>query len=323
MGDYEAGFTLLEESREIGLELGEAGKVCVGFTLVTIAEHLLPQGNKAAARKVLDEGIAILREAGEPWQLWLGFTIKGVVALESGDYPQAATFFNEALAFARKIGYRWLSGISMSTLGYLLYLQGDFGTAVSYLEESEIILRPLNDLRHRSLSSLGAIALLQGNYQQAVNYFEEHLTNFHLQGNEANARAMSDLGIATGHLSDHTRSAALFTEALIIIREASNLFDKAVCLLGVAGIQPRPRKAVQLLAAAQAAFEASGATMVEPLYIAESEHIEKAARAILDETAFTAAYAAGKALAAEKAITMALMDSHEWADGSFSSRDWR
>ena len=75
----------MEESREIGLELGDAGKVFVGFTLVAIAEHLLPQGNKAAARKALDEGIAILREAGEPWQLWLGFTIRGVMAIESGD----------------------------------------------------------------------------------------------------------------------------------------------------------------------------------------------------------------------------------------------
>ena len=136
--------------------------------------------------------------------------------------------------------------------------------ARTYLEESEIILRPLNDLKHRSLSSLGAIALLQGNHQQAVTYFEEHLTNSRQQGNEMNAKAMSDLGIATGYLSDHARSAALLSEALIITREASNLYDKAVCLLAVAGIQPRPRRAVQLLAAAQAAFEASGLTMSRP-----------------------------------------------------------
>jgi predicted ATPase/class 3 adenylate cyclase len=316
MGDYEAGFAFLEESKRIGLELGDAGKVCVGWALLAFGEFL---HDKSAARESLEDGIAILREAGEPWQLWLGYNTRAWMAVESGDYSQAHAFFSEALAFARKKGFRWLSGITMAGLGDLLYLQGDFGAAQTCLEESEVLLRSLNDLKHRSLSTQGAIALLQGDYHQAVAYFEELLANYRQQGNELYfTRAMSDLGIASGYLGNHAQAAALLSEALALTRETSSLYDKAVCLLGIAGIQPQPRRAVQLLAAAQAAFEASGAIMIEPIYIAESTRIEEAARTALGETVFATAYAEGKSMAAEKAIARALMDSHEWADGSLS-----
>ncbi len=320
MGDYEAGFALLEKCKEIGLELGDVGKISVGWALLAFAEHL---HDKAAARRVPEEGIAILREAGEPWQLWLGLDLRAGMSEESGDYPQANAFYSEALAFARKNGHRWLSGITMAGLGHLLYLQGDYSTAQTHLEEAEVILRPLNDLRHRNLATHGAIALLLGDQQQAVAYFEERLKDLRQQGGKVYfARAMSDLGIATGHLGNHAQSAALLSEALLLTREESNLYDMAVCLLGVASIQPQPRRAVQLLAAAQAAFEVSGAIMVEPIYKAESTRIEEAARTALGETVFAAAYAEGKSMAAEKAIARALMDSHEWADGSFSRLGW-
>ncbi|MFN2137633.1 MAG: ATP-binding protein, partial [Candidatus Promineifilaceae bacterium] len=317
MRDYEAGFALLQESKEIGLELGEVGRVYAGWALLAFGEFL---HDKAAALHALEDGMAILHETGEPWQLWLGNTLRAGLAVESGDYAQAQEFHNEALAFARKKDHRWLSGITLSDLGYLHYLEGDYIKARTQLEESETILRPLNDLRHRSLATQGAIALLQGNFQQAVAYFAEQLANYRQQGSEVYfARAMSDLAITAGRLGDYAQAAALMLEALPLAKEASGP-DMAVCLVAAAGIQPQPRRAIQLLAAAQAAFEASGAAMVEPLYKAESARIEKAAQSALGEAVFAAAYTEGSALAVEEAIAGAITDSNEWSEGS--SRAW-
>jgi hypothetical protein len=184
-------------------------------------------------------------------------------------------------------------------------------------------LRPLNDLRHRSLATQGAIALLHGDFQQAVAYYEEQLVNYRQQGSKVYfARTMCDLAIAAGHLGDHARSAALLSQALPLAREASGPYDMAVCLLVAAGIQPRPRRAVQLLAAAQAAFEVSGANVVEPLYKAESARLGKAARAALGEEDFAAAYDEGSELAVEEFITDAITDSRDWSEGSFSRLGW-
>jgi len=144
------------------------------------------------------------------------------------------------------------------------------------------------------------------------------------QGSEVYfARAMSDRAIAAGHLGDHAQAAALLSQALLLAREVTDPYDMAVCLIGAAGIQIQPRRAVQLLAAAQAGFEASGRNMVEPLYRAESARMEKAAQTALGEAAFAAAYAEGKALAVREAIAEAIADSNEWSEGSFSRLDWR
>jgi tetratricopeptide (TPR) repeat protein len=320
MGDYEAGFAMLEESKGIGLELGEAGQVLVGWDLLAFGEFL---NDKAAARRSLEAGVAILRKAGEPWQLWLGLNLLAGMALESGDYARAHALFGEALDFTKRNDHRWLSGIAMGSLGYLLYVQGDYEQAQTRIEESEVILRQINDLRHRPIDTLGAIAFLQGDYQQAVALFEERLANNHQQGSEVYfVRAMSDLGIATGYLGNHAQAAALLSDALSLTQETPSHYDRAVCLLGVAGIQPRPRRAVQLLAAAESTFEASGAVTVEPIYEAESARIETAARAAMGESAYAAAYAEGKAMATEEAIATALMDRHEWADGGFARLGW-
>jgi vacuolar-type H+-ATPase subunit E/Vma4 len=65
-----------------------------------------------------------------------------------------------------------------------------------------------------------------------------------------------------------------------------------------------------LLAAAQAAFEASG-EIIEPFYRAAQERIENATRAALGEDTFEAAWKAGRALTGEQAIAIAMEENDE------------
>jgi len=324
LGDYETGLAYLEEGKAIGVELGEAGKHLLGWILVDLAE-LLANQDLTECQQLNEQGIAILQEVGRPWQFWLGFNNRGWYAVRQGDYVQAYAAFRDGLEFAQKNNHVWLSGISFRQLGHLLYLQGDYRSARTYLEESVAILQPIGDLRHQPLDVLGAVALLEGNPQRAIAYFEERLEMHRRLGSKVYfPQDLCDLGIASGHLGDQARAAARFHEALSLIRVAistfDHTFDLAVCLLCLAGVQPKPHRAAQLLAAAQTIFETND-WVVEPLYQAKIDRIKKAARASLGEEAFAAAHAKGKNMPVDQAIAMALADSDDWVDGNLTSFD--
>jgi predicted ATPase/class 3 adenylate cyclase len=305
MGDYETGLAFYEEGRAISLERGEPGKLILGWILLELADHLASR-DLTASQQLNEQGVALLREVGEPWQIWLGLHEQGWMAIKQGKYTQACIAYSEALAFVEKIGSRWLSGISQRQLGELLYFQGDYGAALPYLEESVAILRPLGDLRHQPLGSLGAIAVLQGNFQQAAAYFEERLENHRRQGSKVYyLRDLSDLGIATARLGDFAQAAALFRQALSLAPESKYIYDVAVYLLGVAGIQQLPYLAAQLLGAAQAAFERSD-EFIEPLYHTESTRIENEVRATLGEDVFAATYERSKKMTLNEAMILAM-----------------
>ena len=305
MGDYETGLAFLEEGRIIGLELGEQGKHIRGWILLALAEHLATR-DMTASQRLNEEGVALLREVGEPWQLWLGLGNRGWAGMSQGNYDRARVAFSEQLAFVQKIGSKWLTGITQGSLGELLYIQGDYSAARPLLEEFVAILRPLGDLRHQPLGTLGAIAVLQSDYQQAVACFEQRLANHRRQGSKFyNLRDLSDLGIATAYVGDFTQAAALFHEALLLAQELNNTYDAAVCLLGVAGVQRSPHHTAQLLGAAQARFEQSG-EIVEPLYNAELARNEEASRAALGEDVFAVVYEEGKKMTLDEAVTFVL-----------------
>jgi Predicted ATPase len=305
MGDYETGLAFYEEGKTISLELGEPGKHLLGWILLELAEHVATR-DMTASQQLNEEGVALLREVGEPWQAWLGLHQQGWMAIKQGKYTQARIAFSEALAFVQKIGSQSLFGIGQGALGELLYMQGDYSAARPHLEESVSILRPLGDLRHQPLGTLGAITVLQGDYQQAVAYFEQRLANHRRQGSKLyNLRDLSDLGIATAHLGDFTQAAALFHEALILVQELNNTYDIAVCLLGVAGVQRSLNRTAQLLAAARATFERSG-EVVEPLYRIELERTENKIHEVLDEQDFAKFSAEGRAMTVEQAIGFAM-----------------
>jgi tetratricopeptide (TPR) repeat protein len=187
-------------------------------------------------------------------------------------------------------------------------MQGDYTAARPLLEASVAILRPVGDQRHQPLGALAAIALLQGDYRQAVVYFEERLANHRRQGSKVyNVRDLSDVGIATTHLGDFAQAATLFHEALLLAQELNSpsIYDVAVCLLGVAGIQRSLHRMAQLLAAAQATFERSS-EVVEPLYRMELERTENKICEVLDEQDFAKFSAEGRAMTVEQAIAFAL-----------------
>jgi non-specific serine/threonine protein kinase len=200
-GDLKAARILLEESKIIGLELGQAGKACLGWTLMLLGQSLMGHDNTMAQYE-LDQSVALLREAGVSWRLAIALLVRGWLAASQGDLGQGRDFYTESLDILRKVGDTWTSADPIGALGWVFYCLGAYDTASAYLQQALAIYRAGEDKFSTPgiYADLGSIALLQGNKQQAIAYFETSLSIAREVMNKKRiASTLCDLGIAVGH----------------------------------------------------------------------------------------------------------------------------
>jgi predicted ATPase/DNA-binding XRE family transcriptional regulator len=274
-GDLKAAWTLLEASKAIGMELGEPGKLSLGWARMLLGQSLIGH-DKAMARQELDQSIALLRDAGEPWRFAIAMDVRGYLARIQGDLMQARELFSESLKILASIGDTMTASLPTQALGMIFYYRGEYATASAYLQQALEIHRAWEEriFTPEVLGYLGAIALLTGHDEQAARHFEDRLTMVRELMNKTEiAAALCDLGIALGHLGHDARATTLLREGLELSQETGNLYLIAACLTGLAGIQPRPRHAALMLAAAKGEFDRSG-EVIDPLDRFEQERAE-------------------------------------------------
>jgi predicted ATPase/DNA-binding XRE family transcriptional regulator len=306
-GDLEAARDLLEESRTIGLELGEAGKLSLGWTCMLIGQTWMHQDSARAIHE-FEQSFLLLREAGEPWRLAIAFLVRGWLAGNQGELVQAREWFSQSLAILQNMGDTWTSALPTQSLGWVFYCLGDYATAYDHLEKALAMFHIIGDKNDLvgALAPLGAIALLKGDTEQAILYFDECLAITREFMNKASiASGLCDLGVAVGHLGDVPRSAALLREGLELSQEIGNAYLIAACFTGLAGIQRQPRRAAQILAAAHRTFEQSG-QFIEPLYRVEYERAANKIHEVLDAQDFAKFSEEGQAMTIEQAVALAL-----------------
>jgi len=116
-----------------------------------------------------------------------------------------------------------------------------------------------------------------------------------------------NLAYVTLHQGDGLEAAALFAQSLALRQEYDVIADVLVMvgLAGVAAVTEQPAQAARLFGAAEALVNAIWADIL-PVDRAEYDRYVAAARAKLDEASFAAAWAEGRALSFEQAITEAL-----------------
>ncbi len=243
---------------------------------VRVRAHLLhvagiltsAQGNYASAVPLFEDSLVARRE--------LGYEGKGVshslhelgrIAHEQADYERAARLHEQALSLTRKLEYTFGTAYILSTLAHVVHAQGDPARAETLLEESLSLFRRLEHEWGipRTLASLGNVVCSRGN---AV------------------------------------RASKLYVESLDLERTAGNFIAVAVCLEGlarVATMQDRPERAARLCGAAAALREEFSAPPL-PADRPEYERTLAAARAVLGEDAFAAAWAKGHALPLEEVV---------------------
>ena len=311
-GDLKAARAFLEESKAIGQAMGDAGKPSLGWARALLGQSWMGQDTTIAQRE-LDESIILLQEAGEPWRFAVALIFRGSLAENQGDLIRARESYNESLVILQNIGDIWTSALSTTGLGRIFYDEGEYAAATESFQQGLEIFRTLGgkNVAPAILGHLGSIALLQGNIEQATMYFEETLSMARELMNKASiATALCDLGIALRHLGNYARATALLREGLGLSQEIGNMYLIATCLTGLASIPQSPRRAVQLWAAAQIAFEQSD-KFINPLYRVEHERAENKLRERLNTQKFSKLLEESHAMTMEQAVALALEENHE------------
>jgi non-specific serine/threonine protein kinase len=238
-------------------------------------------GDLAAARPLLEEGLAVAQETACSFATAASLKLLGDIAMFGGDQGRATALIEESLAPLSEI--QPFSEIEDETDQYVATAvahywraeqaryRGDFDLAIALLDEGVARARERHDSWSIgwSLAVLGRIAWLKGDFE---------------------------------------RSQALQRESLVLRSEMQDRYGITICLEGlgwVANAQGRPVAAARLFGAA-AALQARIGAAAWPFWRAEHERNLDATRASLGEQVFTTAWAEGQALSLDAAIAEAL-----------------
>jgi tetratricopeptide (TPR) repeat protein len=268
------------------------------------------QGDYAAARMFHEESLSINRELGDKQGIAFTLNNLGIMAVEQGDYEAARDLHEESLAIRREAGDKWGIAASLNNLGNVALNQGDYETARVLHEKSLAIKREVGDKQSIaiSLNNLGNIALNQGDYAAARVLLEESLALQRAIGNKRGAAlALNNLGEVAHHEGDYHTASILYGESLAIRSEVGDKQGIAECLVGLAGvarIHQQIERAAQLLGVVEALLESIGGCL-ERTERALYEHNIAAVQAVLDKEQFAAAWAAGRTMSLEQAVTVA------------------
>jgi tetratricopeptide (TPR) repeat protein len=193
----------------------------------------------------------------------------GIVAIDRGDFVQAATLLDEALTLRRAIGDKRGIASSLENLGMVMRSRGDDDRAVALYHESLALFQEIGD-----------------NTSQAI--------------------LLINLGDALRKQGDHASAVTLYHESLAL-HGAAQTFGVASCLEGlaaIAGALGAPQRAARLWGAAAALRDALG-TPLPPADRPDHDGAVAAARTAMGEAAFAAAWAQGQEMSLEQTIAEA------------------
>jgi tetratricopeptide (TPR) repeat protein len=230
------------------------------------------RGELDRAMELLEESLALSREAGSTRGAAHSLWALGVTCMLGGELDQATELLEEALTLWRASGDPAIIAGILTHLGHTLLLQGDLERATAVSEEAASMLRERTNRNHylaEVLENLGWAALLQGSSEQAKALFAESL---------GLRRELGDKLTAPNTL-----------EALASAAAAQGEAERTARLYGV----------VEKLNEVMGTPQDAGEDALTGSYLA-------AARSQLDEAAWQEAWAEGRAMTLEQAISYAL-----------------
>jgi predicted ATPase/transcriptional regulator with XRE-family HTH domain len=269
------------------------------------------QGNHGAARARLAEADALGRALGDDSAILAACSVRALL-LERGDrFDELAPVVDEALALARRLGDVWWTSRLLEMLAHAALRRDEIATAVAWLEEGVRLAQQAGDTwgLATTLAELGDVARARGAYAEAGAYYAESLAlreDLGIPGATPSLRhnlgyvalAAGDLAVATAH----------FTTAL---HEFSRLGERrgvVECLIGRAAVAASAGEhdvAARLFGAGEAALEALEST-IWPSNRPDYERAVARVRMALAADTFAAAWAEGRRLSLEQAVTLAL-----------------
>ncbi|HEX9373589.1 MAG TPA: tetratricopeptide repeat protein, partial [Roseiflexaceae bacterium] len=314
-GDLARAATLSERSLALYRTLDEpCGSADVLYNLGGVA---FLRNEYARAAALFDECLALYRELGNRADVAQVLKNLGLIAKDQGDFARATVFYEESLALRRAAGDKRGVAQVLFNLGVVAYWQGDYASAAALAEQSLGFYRELGDKMGvaYTLETLGMALLKQGDHAPAMRLLEESLRILRELGDQIGiALLLTDMGLAAWAQGDSACAAHLHREGLMVSWTIGDKRRMAFCLEGLATAlaTQQPARAARLYGAAEGLREAIGAPL-PPAERADYERDVAAARtgdagSLGRQGAFAAAWADGRKLPLEQAVTYALSE---------------
>jgi len=271
----------------------------------------LHQSDYATAQAHFEAGLAIFEALGNKAEIAASLNNLGLVARHEGDHPRAMIHFERSLALFRELGGRQGISWTLSNLGLLAMEQADYKVARAYMTEGLAIARELGDQVGiaRALNNLGIVAYHQADYSAARACYEESLAIKRKLGNKPGLPpTLHNLGNIALNQGDYALAYGYVTEAVSLSWELGNkegIANGLEIASNLALAQRQPMRAAQLLAVVEELRVAIGAPLA-PVDRVEHDRTTAAVRATLGDAAFDQAWAAGRQMTLEQAVSYAL-----------------
>ena len=305
--DTDRAEALFESSLALYRELGDRrGMAASLFWLGGIAGQ---RNDLARAHGLIGEALTLQRQVGDKegtaWSLF------GMAALacEQGEYATARALYEEGLSMHRQLGNKHGIAWSIFRLAEVLFVsQGDPAKVHTLIEEGLAFFRELGDKDGFASSFLlwGRLALSQDDAAAAGSLLEESVQIYKELGHRQNtAESLSLLARVEARLGAHTRAHTLSEESVALAREVGDKLTIAFTMEGLANVvlvQGDPRRAARLLSAAESLRIVNG-TPISPVERADYNHLVATARIQLGQAAFATAWAEGRTMTLERALT--------------------
>jgi tetratricopeptide (TPR) repeat protein len=231
---------------------------------------------------------------------------------DQGDHQRGQIYSRDALALFRESGDEAGEAWALTFLGaHALASPGECKEGIGLFEHGLGLFRELDDKPGiaQTLIGVGELARLDGDYERAEAAYEECLAIAREASDKmSEAKAVANLGYIAQQKGDHERAVERFITSIALFRELGARRFVYQCFASLAGpvaAQGSLDKATQLLGASEALL----GTMGLGPQAGDRQNIARSVAAVrkqLDETAFAAAWAKGRAMSLEQAVSYAL-----------------
>jgi tetratricopeptide (TPR) repeat protein len=215
------------------------------------------------------------------------------------------------LHLRRELGDTAGAARTLLNLGNVAASEHDYGTAEELFTQSLSLQRELGDRRGiaRTLNNLAVLAREQGQDARMAALADEALTLSRQAGDpEGMALALITLGIVARRGGQLAEAVSLLKQSLTLAAELGHQREIAECLELLAGLEcalGRPDRAARLFGAAEALLDGVGLVPL-PGDRFDYEQNLAALRAALGQAALATAWAEGRTLSCERAVSYAL-----------------
>ncbi len=267
------------------------------------------RGHLSEGRTWGERAIA-LGNLGATFEWIQALRVTAVLAWGQGDYARAKALCEESLTLATSVDTERSISICLHFLGLIAEDEDRYDEAKALQEEALARLLAVGQLGWAgyALNALGVIAYERGDMARAEECFTEVLDQFRALGHTYGvAVVLINLAKVARARGEYARAAVLYGESLRQPWEQGEWRHVAGCLRGLASVAVTAHqyeRAARLFGAAEAVLEAIGAPA--PRRHPLSERAVATTRAALGESAFAAAWAAGRALPLPEAVAEAL-----------------